>query len=282
MRRELEAIHKFLSSRRQDVADNSLWRRVTELTETGKTVGKRIEFTARDLERLRQFVIREAGVDPTLDGLPRVRATQADRTSNEKLALGGVFETMVTFTRPAGGVIPVGGNPFVPSGAFLSIPAQNLLDRLDVAETVVVVENGQTLIDAGRIRWPEDMSNPIVVYKGHGSSQKALVSWLRTLPREQVVAYFDFDPAGMMMASRYPAGACLIPKSWQALRESESGNKLREFHLQSTSAKQLESANNLPADIRNHILRNRLSFTQEYLTAKGFELTLCPVTVDGG
>lgn len=280
MRRELEAIHKFLSSRRQDVADNSLWRRVTELTETGKTVGKRIEFTARDLERLRQFVIREAGVDPTLDGLPRDRATQANRTSDEKLALGGVFETMVTFTRPAGGVIPVRGNPFVPSGAFLSIPAQYLLDRCEVSETVVVVENGQTLIDSSQIRWPEDMNNPIVVYKGHGSSQKALVRWLGTLPREQVVAYFDFDPAGMMMASRYPAGACLIPKEWQAICKNEAGNKLKEFYLQSASAKQLESVNNLPTEIRNHILQNRLCITQEYLAAKDFELTLCPIALD--
>ena len=278
MRRELEAIRKFLSSPRQDVADNSLWRRVTELTETGTIVGKRIEFTTRDIERLRQFVIREAGVDPTLGGLPRDRATQADRTSDEKLALGGVFETMVTFTRPAGGVIPVRGNPFVPSGAFLSIPVQSLLARCFVTETVVVVENGQTLINSSQIRWPEDLSNPIVVYKGHGSSQKPLIRWLGTLPREQVVAYFDFDPAGMMMASRYPAGACLIPKDWQAIRQNEAGNKLREFHLQSASAKQMEAANNLPADIRNHILQNRLSLTQEYLTAKHFELIICPIT----
>jgi len=118
MRRELQAIHKFLSSRRQDVADNPLWRGITDLTETGKTVGKRIEFTARDIERLRQFVLREAGSDPTLGGLPRDRATQADRTSDEKLALGGVFEALITFTRPAGGVIPVKGNPFVPSPNF--------------------------------------------------------------------------------------------------------------------------------------------------------------------
>jgi hypothetical protein len=278
MRRELEAIHKFLSSRRQDVADNLLWRRVTDLTETGTTVGKRIEFTARDLERLRQFVLREAGVDPTLDGLPRDRATQADRTSDEKLALGGVFETLVTFTRPAGGVIPVKGNPFVPSGSFLSTPAQDLPDRCEVTDTVVVVENGQALISSSQIRWPQDLGNPLVVYKGHGSSQKPLISWLGTLPREQVVVYFDFDPAGMMMASRYPAGACLIPKHWQAIRQNESGNKLREFHLQSVSAKQMESANNLPAAIRNHILKHRISLTQEYLTAKGFELTLCPKT----
>jgi hypothetical protein len=277
MRRELEAIHKFLSSRRKDVADNPLWRRITDLTETGTNVGKHIRFTARDLERLRQFVLREAGVDPTLEGLPRDRAIQAGRTSNEKLALGGVFETLVTFTRPTGGVIPVMGNPFVPKGAFLSIPAQYLLDRCDVSETVVVVENGQTLISSSQIRWPQSLSNPIVVYKGHGSSQKSLVSWLETLPREQVVAYFDFDPAGMMMASRYPAGACLIPKQWQAIHQNEPGNKLREFHLQSVSAKQMESASNLPADIRNHILQNRLSLTQEYLTARGFELTLCSI-----
>jgi len=278
MRRELQAIHKFLSSRRQDVADNPLWRGITDLTETGKTVGKRIEFTARDIERLRQFVLREAGSDPTLGGLPRDRATQADRTSDEKLALGGVFEALITFTRPAGGVIPVKGNPFVPSGAFLSISAENLLERCDVTETVVVVENGQTLMSASQIRWPQGLSNPIVVYKGHGSSQKPLLNWLETLPREQVVAYFDFDPAGMMMASRYPAGGCLIPSHWQAIRQNESGNKLRAFHLQSALAKQMASANNLPADIRDHILQHRLSLTQEYMTAKGFELTLCPIT----
>lgn len=278
MRRELEAIHKFLSSRRQDVADNALWRRVTELTETGTIIGKRIEFTPRDVERLRQFVVREAGVDPTLNGLPRDRATQADRTSDEKLALGGVFETLVTFTRPAGGIIPVKGNPVVPGDTFLSVPAQDLPDSREVKDTVVVVENGQTLISSSLIQWPQDLGNPLVVYKGHGRSQKSLMNWLGTLCRDQVVVYFDFDPAGMMMASRYPAGGCLIPKHWQALRENEAGNKLREFYLQSASVKQLESANNLPADIRDHILKHRLSLTQEYLTAKGFELTLCPIT----
>lgn len=277
MRRELEAIHKFLSSRRQDVADNALWRRVTDLTETGTTVGKRIEFTARDLERLRQFVLREAGVDPTLDGLPRDRATQADRTSNEKLALGGVFETLVTFTRPAGGTIPAKGKPVIPSGSALSVPAQDLPAPCDVTDTVVVVENGKALINASQIRWPQSLSNPLVVYRGHGPSQKSLMNWLERLPRDQVVAYFDFDPAGMMMASRYPAGACLVPERWQAIRQNDPGNKLKEFHLQSVSAKQLEIVSNLPAEIRNHVLRHKVSLAQEYMTAKGFELTLCPI-----
>lgn len=277
MRRELEAIHKFLTSHRKDVADNALWRRITEITETGTTVGKRIKFTPRDLERLRQHVIREGGVDPTLGGLPRDRAIQADRTSDEKLALGGVFESLILFTRPEGGPIPVKGNPTIPSGSFLSVNAMELLEPNDVSDTVVVMENGRSLLSAPDIKWPEELGNPLVVYKGHGSSQKQLMEWLQGFPRERIVAYFDFDPAGLMMAIRYPAGKLLIPEQWNTLNQNDPGNKLKEFHVQSVSVSQLREANQLPVDLRLHVIDNKLALTQEYMTAKRFGLELLSI-----
>jgi hypothetical protein len=268
MRREIEAIRKLLIAGKREVKAGKLWTVIADLVDVGDRDGKTIRFSLRDLERLRIFVKREAGHEPTLGTLKHDRVAQSGVANNEKLALGGVFDSMVLMSRPKGGDLPVEGIKNLPPGTVACVAPAELRDPLTISEPIVIVENGAIMAHVKEIQWPTTLENPIVMYRGHGRNLPQLMDWVLRIPdKSLVLGYFDLDPDGLLMTRQYGCSGCLIPKEWRNLTERSPANNPTKFFKQVSNRDKLSDDQRLPPRFRDHLIRNHIAVMQEHMVS---------------
>lgn len=207
------------------------------------------------------------------------RVSAAKQSNNEKLAKGGVFEQLINIV-PLGD-LPLIGGQIIPegTGAIISVSETDL--DCAAVNKVVVVENGEMLVQWRLLKGhlPRYWSRGcLVIYKGHGSNQNELVTFLSRLrPDAQVGLYFDYDPAGLAMAyslaDRLECNVDLLAPldtRTSTLLDIASGeNFAKQFSVGASLLKRLRisGADGDRIDVLDRVMTNRLAVTQESLMA---------------
>ena len=274
------AIQQVLRNQKSSVSLNTTWKHIHDESGIGSTSLKQLFFTAQDHEALRKWVLLEVGVDPLITEVKGDRLEVASLVQDEKWATKNVFSGMV-YVNMRSGEIPISqGRVATPSGTLLYVAAGDIL--VNEITAVVLMENGIVARNWYKCRVPDELSNALMVYRGHDSEAEAVSLWLKSLPLEvKKVGYFDFDPSGLGMAIDYGVDAILIP----VLLDDELVKGIN--NKQETHVEQLLHRPNLGSQLPKSCYEiwkwmttenRKCAITQERLTVLGKHLRLLNIT----
>ena len=168
-----------------------------ELTEVaqglnlGRAIGRQWVLSATEIETLTAYAKRVMGWDPQsdLDGDDRTDSPVTD----EKLGGRKAYHRMVMI-REWGDARP--GARIVPLDALADLSF----------DSVLLVENAAVMLHFPRlnVQWPDGLGHPLVLYRGDKQfSPKWPAKWLKTHDKP-VDTVPDLDPAGLVIAAKYP------------------------------------------------------------------------------
>ncbi len=122
-----------------------------------------------------------------------------------------------------------------PARGFLAIPWANAL--VIPYQVLLLVENLEALQRIGEFGWLEDYvkGRPVVaLYRGApGWFRTDSAATLIASDTRPVLAFFDFDPAGLAMAVSVPRREALCLPPWELLRTSLQEQQRRNLYAQS-------------------------------------------------
>ena len=274
------AIQQVLRNQKSSVSLNTTWKHIHDESGIGSTSLKQLFFTAQDHEALRKWVSLEVGADPLITEVSGDRLEVASLVQNEKWATKNVFSGMIRVNMRSGEVPLSQGRVTTPSGTLLYVSAGDIL--VNEVAVVVLMENGVVARNWYKCRIPGELSNALMVYRGHDSEAEAVSLWLKSLPSEvKKVGYFDFDPSGLGMAIDYGVDAILIPDLLDDELVKGINNK------QETHVDQLLHRPNLGSQLPKNCYEvwkwmttenRKCAITQERLTVLGKHLRLLNIT----
>ena len=226
-RSHAKAVHHLLRNHLVEVAYSATWQDIHRAFELGQLERRRLTFTLRERDQLREEAKRYFGWD-LIEPLPSEDRIQAARQArDEKLAPRRPDEGFVL----AKGGLP-SPLPALPAGCALRIS----LEQLDVAAiaSVLVVENLDCFDQLHRFALPDELHAALVLYRGHGGATRGTRQLLQRLPADiPVVVFPDYDPAGLSIAATLPhASHVLIPQVTPELLAKGSREHFHKQHLQ--------------------------------------------------
>lgn len=229
MKAEFNAIKRLLLSGKKTANRNPTWTRIHEETCCGTLVGRVYQFTDNELHRLRQHAESFTRLDPLHDSTSGGRMDMAEKVSDEKLANDSVFGQLVVVATAGKAQVRVGGElAQIPPGTILSVPFDNLdLDHLH-QQKIVIIENGALMPECQHIRLPKGWEDCVFVYRGHRENVRHTQKLIEGHPAEHLGLFFDFDPAGLVMAFAVGKGSIFIPEDGEELSialESDINNR---------------------------------------------------------
>ena len=240
----------------------------------GTKVGLNWIISERDLEVIGNLLKTESSVDPRkgpvqLDS----RLEQSKTARNEKITKGSVFGSAILMARNNAKALPVLSEHPVhtPENCFFGVNESVI--NSEGQDTFIVVENGQMMSCWSIISLPDEISDPVWIYKGHGTNQR----FIRQLSeRSTLIAYFDFDLAGLCMAHDLGFSKILVPAEFAKIPASDfygQFNKNTEFHKQySTYSGRLNLLPQSLQDVALWMVKHKIALTQEHLTTHDFGL----------
>ena len=278
MRGDIQVIQRLLQSGSTRTRLNKTWQRLHEDEGIGRIIGNEIAFEPREMERLQRKVKRDTGLDPLVADLSGERMDIAETSSDEKLSSKRVFENLITVA--SRGAIPlITGDAMTPPGSMLYVSIDAVdLSRLD---SVVVIENGSVIRHWDRISLPSECAAPLFVYRGHGRDASIVKAFTQNAVAAGVMtcAFFDFDPAGLQMATQAGVSCAIVPLNWRSMTKNDpfvsKFNKREEFAKQLPVLSAITSSAESPlTPVARFVGENGIAITQEHLVVHAKPLTL--------
>ncbi|MDH6016541.1 hypothetical protein AB4519_20305 [Vibrio splendidus] len=233
--------------------------------------------------------------DEYLGGSLRLFTQESNRidaskvSSDEKSAKGGVFEALLSIV-PLCELHLTSGVISKDIKAIISVPFESLI--IDKIDKLVVIENSELLVQSSRLMQTlpnEWQTGTLLVYRGHGESQKQIKSLLESLrSKTQVGFYFDYDLSGMKLINtlmRYVdcQASIITPRftNEQLKRLTSKINYAKQYiEGRQLLTKTYESDVDFEKVIHQttqNLLNSELSVTQESLVAHDIELVSNPL-----
>lgn len=233
--------------------------------------------------------------DEYLGGSLRLFTQESNRidaskvSSDEKSAKGGVFEALLSIV-PLCELHLTSGVISKDIKAIISVPFESLI--IDKIDKLVVIENSELLVQSSRLMQTlpnEWQTGTLLVYRGHGESQKQIKSLLESLrSKTQVGFYFDYDLSGMKLINtlmRYvDCQASIITPRFtnEQLKRLTSKINYAKQYIEGTQllTKTCDSDVDFEKVIHQttqNLLNSELSVTQESLVAHDIELVSNPL-----
>ncbi|ARP38120.1 DUF7281 domain-containing protein [Vibrio syngnathi] len=233
--------------------------------------------------------------DEYLGGSLRLFTQESNRidaskvSSDEKSAKGGVFEALLSIV-PLCELHLTSGVISKDIKAIISVPFESLI--IDKIDKLVVIENSELLVQSSRLMQTlpnEWQTGTLLVYRGHGESQKQIKSLLESLrSKTQVGFYFDYDLSGMKLINtlmRYvDCQASIITPRFtnEQLKRLTSKINYAKQYIEGTQllTKTYDSDVDFEKVIHQttqNLLNSELSVTQESLVAHDIELVSNPL-----
>lgn len=103
---QFNAISKVVRGHKTNVTITGVWNDIHEETSLGARFGKRLVFTTKEIDGLRQYAIFLTGLDPLFQDLSGNRVEVAAKTGNEKFGNELVFGRMVVMATLGQSSIP--------------------------------------------------------------------------------------------------------------------------------------------------------------------------------
>ncbi|MFW1678692.1 DUF7281 domain-containing protein [Pontibacter sp. JAM-7] len=243
MRREFKVIQAYFLNGGPTAKLNSTWKRIHDEHGVGRISGNStITFSQKDRDYLQGWMDEELGLNPhSKSELPKSRVEAALRGKSEKVSGKNVFSDLIKVARADGTAINThSGLAILPPRCFMNTPASNLILE---NETVVIVENGELIRDWSGLRLPQELSNSLLIYRGHEEDAREVKQLLEINPPAKSVGFYDFDPAGMSIGLSNNHDAILVPADisiWT--KENPEFNKFNQPDIFWKQARQLKTA----------------------------------------
>ncbi len=220
------AIRKLLREQPERVRLGKVWLELQRQFECGQVRGDYLYFTASEREALRRQCRKLWGFDPIEDRIDGDRHSAA--------ALGAIDEKIAA-QRPDDGFVLVKGNlpaglPQLAAGLSLRVPLATL--ELAAIDQLLLVENLDSFDAIAQYPLPAELADALILYRGHGGLARGARQLLGALPDScRVIAFPDYDPAGLQIALTLPRlDALLLPQLTPALLEKGSREHFQRQH----------------------------------------------------
>lgn len=209
----------------------------------GVRQGSSLVFTDANKVEIGQILKGELGIDPattTADSWKSLgRAESLMLAKDEKLTSRTVGDGRLRVKALPGRVLQVaGGGWLLPDRADLGIDLAAVLEREIGHDALLIVENLQTFDDIHTVG-PEVMGNlsandPLIIYRGdtQGGARADAVHALVSGTGLPVIAFVDFDPAGLVIASGLPRLDMVLAPPLQQLAEIIQARGIAKRYLE--------------------------------------------------
>lgn len=201
----------------------------------GRVIGKQIAFSTKDKADLAGVLKGQEKVDASMttpdswDGLSRSESLTL--ASNEKLSGTLVSRDRVAVKALREQPLMVCGQSYrFPPSAELVVDLDDVLYNQIGHTSLLIVENKQTFQDINQVDEAliAFINNPLVVYRGDADSgaRADAVNFLIRSTSLDVIAFVDYDPAGLIIAAGLPRLNHIISPSREMLKAilEEYGN----------------------------------------------------------
>ncbi|MFT7053894.1 MAG: hypothetical protein ACJAU1_001452 [Psychromonas sp.] len=147
---------------------------------------------------------------------------------------------------------------------------------------IVLVENLEIMANLPALILPEELENPLWLYRGDIQEKQQTGSAYAFFKRfdndqHQLICFSDLDPAGIQIALTCHAKYWLTPNDSSVIKFSGSKDAEQEWYKQDAMVKYLNSYNNLPDKCHRAfalMLDNRKTLKQEHMLAHQISLGL--------
>lgn len=198
---------------KSEVPFNKTWQYLHDELGIGSVVNKKLNLTALDRQELSQLIKSETGVDATkidVSALSELSRTEISKTVvNEKWSTRKVREDIVYLKSLNNEVVLDKIYP-IPKGGYLAVPWQQAVEHQH--KLIIAVENLEVFLNAEYVNWPPELlsSAPLVLYRGDAEATPSAFKKLIEGTTQNYYVFFDYDPAGFMMALTQPRQPSLI------------------------------------------------------------------------
>lgn len=272
-RRQLSMVRDALSERKMTVALNKSWQWIHDSYGIGRIIGKTLTFTTADHADLRKTIEAVAGegsLSPHLDFSTRTNA--AEHVINEKLSSQSIGRQGVFVSRVGLPLQTVRGACTLQPGiaAWMNYRDVQLCEN----DVFVVIENLEAFLGWSEFCVPAALKSALVLYRGHDEKTRGASEWLAHVKgKHAIIAFTDFDPAGMRIAMSTPGvTGWLAPEN---PREIPSNHAL--FAGQGRYFQGLAADTPLGwRDALQIMMDDHIALTQERMSAQGVRLTVIP------
>ncbi|MCP8687145.1 DUF7281 domain-containing protein [Marinobacterium sedimentorum] len=253
MRLKFQVIQNALRKGLNQVSLNKTWEAIHHEMEIGEIRGRMLIFQSGDIELLRQLMHKETGHDPVHESLHGSRIKMAQKAANEKLSSQSVFGNLLQVARLNGASIPIAGSTcaaLTPPGTLLSVRENYLL--LDDIPNVILTENGSAAVYWDCYRYPREVGDALIIYRGHGQDSSVVRNLIQNRPKTtRLYGFFDLDPAGITMALQYKVDALVIPAQLED-QWHQANSWLQEVNQSKVHAQQYDELRGLERYFQEH------------------------------
>lgn len=203
----IQEIQVLLRACQADTEDRALSKAAQGLVDRlgfGRVVGRVWRLTAADRQRISAYLREVEGIDPATPPdawQERSRIEAAGIGRNEKLAGRRPRAGRIALRAP-GGLRFGEGSLSLPARAFIDLPVDAATGLRH--DAIVLIENFEAFIYFEEANAGLPCSTPLLAFRGDGiNTPDAMLEFLR-LTKLPVIAWPDFDPAGLLLSSGLP------------------------------------------------------------------------------
>ncbi|MEW6998696.1 hypothetical protein AADZ86_13495 [Colwelliaceae bacterium BS250] len=205
------------------------------------------------------------------------RLQMSNLYSNEKLAginPNDYFVLLKTINTP---LTCIDSHLNLVNGFAVRAPIEQIDNHL--IKQLVVVENQIVFDNIHKAKLPIELQQAVFIYRGHDHLATGCYQLLRQLStlnakgEVSIIAFCDFDPAGLQIALTLPnCNKLIVPNLNEELLAKNSVNDFLQQHSNMEFLNNTQ--NNAIAEIFDNIKNNKLSIKQEHMLAQDNELKL--------
>ncbi len=212
-KRSLSVAVKALQSSKTEVPFNKTWQKLHEELGIGDVSNKSLCLTATDRSDLSKIILVETGINTeTIDLSFFSSATRIEvsNLANEEKWAGRKIKEDIVYIRSLTDTVKLTRNYRVPSSGYLATTWQEASKHKH--QTFIIIENLEAFLVAERVSWSDEIRqlNPMFLYRGDKEVTPAAINHFIKNSELSYSVFFDYDPAGLMMALTLPREPLII------------------------------------------------------------------------
>ncbi len=269
---------KAIQESKPNVPLNKTWALLHQELGVGDIANKKLRLTASDRSSLSKIVSNETGSDPaTIDLSILKTATRVQANNfviNEKWS-GRKIKEDILYIRSLTDSVKLEVDYRLPQNSYLAVTWQQA--KKHQHSTFVIIENLEIFLIAEQIKWPRKFLqlDPLLIYRGDNEVTPAAVKNFIANNKQSYFVFFDYDPAGLVMALSLPKMPSIIIPDMSA-QQLKLHTKKQAFNEQINARVFLDKldSSHIYYDQVSSIIRNHLAVMQERMISKGIDLKI--------
>lgn len=270
----LKSLHRIISQSRSEVKATKGLKLFHQESHIGRLANQHYVINATDRGKIIDWCYQNLAIDITTEPKTSNRITNAASRLNEKLGAKNVFANRVLVSQQQGSIQLKHGAITCLNNTCTQIHLEDIC--LKTNPKIIIVENGEAIINWHQMPIPEQLKSCLVIYRGHQQDSKALHQWLKyNQAKIHLIACVDIDPAGFTIAKQLRAKQMLVPADLVYNQEQilKQHTIKERFDLQITKNQHLTLK---PTWVPTYttLVKHRLAISQETIINKQIKLTL--------